>query len=125
MAASFFDSRFIFSVSLVRFFSVRFSQKILFIRLPVNILISEMPHHERLCFMSFALDLAPAPRHCVIMTARFANSAGAGRCCFLCECGIFAGVGVFYMQFVHPVQNAGQIFCFALTNPESDVILLS
>jgi len=50
-----------------------------------NIWISEIPHYERLCLISFAADSAPAPRHCVITTARFLNICGAGRCGILTE----------------------------------------
>ena len=78
--ASFSDSRFIFMVSSERFFVGSFSQTIFSMSFPVNTFISEIPHQERLCFISSAADFAPAPRHCVIMTARFANISGAGRC---------------------------------------------
>lgn len=79
MRESFPDRRCIFLVSWERFFSVSRSQAISPMSFPVNILISEIPHQERECLISFAVDFAPAPRHCVIMTARFLNISGAGR----------------------------------------------
>ncbi len=67
-------------VKLFRFFSGKLFQTISLISALENTPIFEIPHHDRLCFISFAVDFAPEPIHCVIITARFPNISAAGLC---------------------------------------------
>ena len=42
--------------------------------------ILDIPHQDKLSFISFAVYFAPAPTHWVIITARFSNITRSGLC---------------------------------------------